>query len=387
MRRDERIGGQLAVVDRRVGADLLHLDVHRARPARPIRRDHHLVLGWSRSRPTPGRPARSGAGVQAVEQVAGRDRAAGRRPGTAPARSEPSAASSVPCCGEPRVTIRRAIAAPAVVADPEPGHDAAGRVADHVDRRRAGRESAPPGRGGQHRGLRGQVALGVAGQARPPRVLARPRAAGRPARCSAAGRAAVAGHQQHRPGHAPGRRRAANPGAATGRHARPQHRPPARPATTAQQPSTRRRRAGASEESTLIVPDGGCAFGLRIASSRMADLVHTGSVVVRWISARLVDLADRRGGAGRRRGDVARPRPDHAGRRRGRGRGGGRRRRCRPPSRCWSRSWSRSALLLGVRPVAKRHLLGARAPTGTAALVGRGDRARAGWTPATAGSG
>ena len=103
-----RVGRQLAVGDLAAGADRLDGEVERARRAtrspagwRPGRR-------WSRSRPSAGP-----AGVSSPElsertrslSVTSWRQAAGHESG---ARSEASEARSVPCWGEPRVTIRRA---------------------------------------------------------------------------------------------------------------------------------------------------------------------------------------------------------------------------------------------------------------------------------------
>ncbi len=78
--------------------------------------------------------------------------------------------------------MRRAIVGAAVVAHPEPGHDAAGRIADHVDRRRARRLQQRRRGRGQRLRLHPQVTGRVAGRIEHADSCARRPATARPAR-------------------------------------------------------------------------------------------------------------------------------------------------------------------------------------------------------------
>ena len=216
------------MVQLRVGADGLDRDVEGAVEAGRVGWGDDLVLlGPDRD---PHRPGRHRARVELGEQVAvrgqfgarGRALAGQQRPGQR---------------GDVGAVVRRAEGddaagdvGAAVLLGPEPRHHPAGRIADHVHRRRSAGDRRP-GRPVQHRGLVAQLAGAVAGQPDHRRLPP-----GRPQPGSQhvqrRGRPAVAGHQQHRPRpvlpHRSGRRGRPRPvhhdQDRRGQHARDEHR-------------------------------------------------------------------------------------------------------------------------------------------------------------------
>src|SRR4051794_24797925 len=158
---DQRVGGQLAVADPGVRADVLDRHLHRALELGGVRWGDGLVD--RRPHRHPGRArGRLVAGVQPRQQRAGRGqllaplRALGRR--------QPGGQ-----VGDGRAVVRGAEGehpaglSRAAVGGPQPGDDAAGRVADDVDAARTGAPQRVIDRGAQHVGGRVEVAGALAG--------------------------------------------------------------------------------------------------------------------------------------------------------------------------------------------------------------------------------
>ena len=202
------------VAHRRGRADALDLDIDPAGEDGGAGRDDHLVVaGPQRHERRAVRHLSAGTGVQPGEQVTGRvELPAGGRALAGEQRAE---------TGQLGAVLRRAQGdhppdgGVTVLAEPQPGHHAAGRVAHHVHRGGAGTVERGPGGGGQHPRLGGQVTLGVAGQGDDLGVLAVLAQPGGQ-HAETAGRAAVAGHQQHRAGQVRRHRPRGTPAATTG---------------------------------------------------------------------------------------------------------------------------------------------------------------------------
>ncbi len=108
---DDRVTGESAVCGGRARADFLDQQVERTGELRRIDGGDNLVIGGPDRHPlrTVGGLV---AGVQPPQQVTVRGQLLARRSGTRRRRSRPSSAWLDPCCGEPRVSTRRATAAP-----------------------------------------------------------------------------------------------------------------------------------------------------------------------------------------------------------------------------------------------------------------------------------
>ena len=134
----------------RSGAHRLHREVESRRRATPESGGTTVLSSVGPDRHPERAGGRLVAGVERAQQVAvGRQLLAGLGAGVdaesagraRPGRCRGAASASV--------TTRRATRVAAEVGDPEPGDDAAGGVADHVDRRRAGRVERVSDRAGR----------------------------------------------------------------------------------------------------------------------------------------------------------------------------------------------------------------------------------------------
>ena len=170
--------------------------------------------------------------------------------------------------GERRAVVRRAERddpagdVGAAVGDPQPGHDAAGRVADDVDALRAGAVQRRVRRVGERVGRLGEVAGAVAGQLARPWRRGRRRSAGRRASAATPSTRRSPGTSSTGPG------RSWDTGSAAGAVARDTRTTTsAATATTtrAATPSTSRRRAGESPASTPLLSLGKASGGTKEA--------------------------------------------------------------------------------------------------------------------------
>ena len=211
------------------------------------------VTVWSCVGPDrdPGRALRRlVAGVEPGQQVA----VGGQLPAAERALLGGDVAGQV---GERRAVVRRAQGhdpagdVGAAVGDPEPGDDAAGRVADDVDALRAGPVEGGVDRVGERVGRLGEVAGAVAGQLHDRGVAARggqpvgERLQRRRRRRRSPGRAAPGRAAPGTPARPPG-----PPPATRGRRPAP---PTARTTRAATAPSSSRRRAGERPASTPLL--------------------------------------------------------------------------------------------------------------------------------------
>ena len=195
--RHQRVVGQPASArPGRPGRPLCSCDVDRALAAARSSAASRRRPGPSTGSPSVG-PGTAPGGRPRSRSLSGAScwQAVGHGPAPAPTAS---CATSVPWCGEPRVTMRRACAAPPNRRRPEPGDDAAGRVPDDVDRRRARRRSTRRTVLASARAwaVRSPVPSPTAPTTRTSRPVAARSCRGQPLQRGRA--AAVPGQQQHR---------------------------------------------------------------------------------------------------------------------------------------------------------------------------------------------